>query len=118
MPRPNQESPVFCRASNQDKKNVDILCMFKRKSWIRELSNFKKHIKIQIKKSDNNQEPTAPPNPPNQDLMDMGVLCNFEINSLYKHLNLWSIRFQEPYLNHDQDLKPQYGASSKALKNK
>ena len=31
--------------------------------------------------SDNNQEPTVSPKTPNQDLMDMGVLCNFEINS-------------------------------------
>ena len=81
MPDPNQEPPVFCRASNQDKKNVDILCMFKRKSWIRELLNFNKHIKIQIEMSDNNQEPTVSPKTPNQDLMDMGVLCNFKINS-------------------------------------
>ena len=70
------------------------------------------HIQIKIKMPNLSQEPSVSSKAPNEDLKDMDVLCTIRIkigsqNSEHGHIN-----DQRPYLNLDQDAKPQSVTSS------
>ena len=70
------------------------------------------HIQIKIKMPNPGQEPPAPTKPPNQDLKDMFVLCIFKIKIESQNSDHGCVKDQCPYLNQDQDAKPQSGTSS------
>ena len=70
------------------------------------------HIQINIRMPNPSQEPPASSKAPNEDLKDMGVLCNFKIK--IKSLNLYHgyVKDQLPYPNQYQDVTPQAGTSN------
>ena len=58
------------------------------------------------------KEPPASSKAPNEDLKDIDVLCIFKIKIESQNLDHGCIKDQWPYPNHNQDAKPQSGASS------
>ena len=70
------------------------------------------HIKINIKMPNFSQEPPVSSKAPNQDLMDMDVLCTFKIKIENKNLEQVCPKDQWQYLNQYQDAKPQSGTCS------
>merc|ERR1712082_525500 len=70
------------------------------------------HIQINIRMPNPRKEPPASSKAPNEDLKDMDVLCTFKIKIESQISDHWCIRDQRPYLNQDQDAKPQSGTSS------
>ena len=92
-----QEPPASSKATNQDLKDIDVLCSFK--------------IKIELKNSDHgciidqgpypkikmqnlSQEPPASSKVSNQDLKDIDFLCNFKIKIGNKKLEHWCTKDQ------------------------
>ena len=67
------------------------------------------HIQIKIKMPYFRQEPQASFKAPNQDSKDMNVLCTFKIKVESQNLDHGYIKDLGPYLNQDQDTKPQSG---------
>ena len=51
--------------------------------------------------------PSQEPPAPNEDLNDLDVLCAFKMEIEIQNSNNDSIKNQWPYLNQDQDAKPQ-----------
>merc|ERR1712081_131794 len=76
------------------------------------VSKVSDHIQIQIKMSNPSREPTAYDKIPNEDLKDMDVLCAFKIKIKSQNLDHRYIKDHQPYMNQDQDAKPQSGTSS------
>ena len=70
------------------------------------------HIQIKIRMQNPSQEPPGSSKAPNEDLKDMNVPCTFKIKIECQNLDHWYIKNQWPYLNQDQDAKPQLGTSS------
>ena len=70
------------------------------------------HIQIKIKMPNPIQEPLASSKAPNDDLKDMDVLCTFKIKIESQNVDDQCINDSWPYLNQDQDAKPQSGTSS------
>ena len=58
------------------------------------------------------QEPLASSKAPNYDLKDIDGFCTFKIRIESQNLDHRYIKDQWPYLNQDQDAKPQSGTSS------
>ena len=70
------------------------------------------HIQTNIRMPNPSQEPPASSKAPNEDLKDMDVLCTFKIKIGSQNLEHVSIRYQWPYPNQDQYIKPQSGTTS------
>ena len=66
---------------------------------------------IQIKKNMSNasQEPPVPSKAQNKDIEDIDVLCTFKIKIESQNLDHGCVKDQWPYMNQDQDAKPQSG---------
>ena len=77
-----------------------------------DVSKASDHIKIKIEMPNLSQEPSASSKAPNEDLKDMDVLYTFKIKIESQNLDHGCIKDQWPYLNLDQDAKPQSGTSS------
>ena len=69
-------------------------------------------IQIQIKMSNPSQKPPASSKAPSEDLKDMDVLCTLKLKTESQNLHHGYIKEKWPYLNQDQDAKPQSGTSS------
>ena len=70
------------------------------------------HIQINIRMPNPSQEPPASSKAPDQGLKDMDVLCTFKIKMESQNSDHVSIKDKWPYLNQDQDAKPQTWISS------
>ena len=70
------------------------------------------HIPIKVKVCYQSQEHPAFSKFTNQDLKDTNVLCTFKIQIESQYSELWCIKDYWPYINQDQDAKPQSGTSS------
>ena len=61
IPNPSQEPPASSKATNQDLKDMDVLCAFKikieAKIWIKGIPTTSDHIQIKIKILNPSQEP-------------------------------------------------------------
>ena len=83
MPNPSQEPPASSKAPNEDLKDMYVLCTFNIKTETKILimvaSHTRVHIQIKIKMPNPSQEPPASSKAPNDDLMDMDILCTFKI---------------------------------------
>merc|ERR1712081_165436 len=91
MPNPSDEPPASFKATNEDLKDMDALCI----------------LKIKIKMLNPSHEPPASFKAPYEDLKDMDILCTFKIKVESQNLDYDCIRDYLPYPNHDQDYKPQ-----------
>ena len=115
MPNPSQEPPASSKVTNEDLKDMDVLCSFKikwSKIWYMGVPKTSGHIQIKIQMPNPIPEPPAYSKAPNEDLKDMDVLCNFKIKIESHKLDYWCIKQQLPCLNQDKDAKPQSGTSS------
>ena len=65
------------------------------------------HFQIKIKMPKPSQEPPASFKAPNDDLIDMDVLCTFNRKIGSQYSDHGCIKDQLPYPNQDQDAKPQ-----------
>ena len=65
-----------------------------------------------IKMPNPSQVPPVSLKAPNQDLKYMEVLCTFRTKIESQNLDHGYMKEQWPYLNQDQDAKPQLGSSS------
>merc|ERR1712081_10946 len=83
IPNRSQKPPVSSKASNEDLKDMDVLCTFKIKIKSQNLeyvcTKTSDHIQINIRMPNPSQEPPASFKAPNEDLKDMDVLCTFKI---------------------------------------
>ena len=70
------------------------------------------HNEIKVKMRNPSQEPPASSIAPNGDLKDRDVLCAFKIKIESQNLDHRYIKDNQPYMNQDQDAKPQTGTSS------
>ena len=82
------------------------------KNWIMGESKTSDHIQIKIKMPNPSQEPPVSSKVPNEVLKDMDVLCTLKIMIERENWEHGCIKDQQPYLNLDQDTKPQSGTSS------
>ena len=84
MQKPSQEHPASSRAPNKDVKDMDVLCTFRINIESHNLDPlFTKdndHIQIKIEMQNPSQEAPESSKAPNEDLMDIDVLCTFRIN--------------------------------------
>ena len=84
MPNSSQETPASSKASNQNLKDMDVLCTFTikiegAKIWNKVVSKTSGHIQIGIKIPCPKKEPPVFSKATNQNLKDMEVLCIFQI---------------------------------------
>ena len=70
------------------------------------------HIQINIRMQNPSQVHPLSSKAPYQDLKVMDVLCIFKVKIESQNLEYGCIQDQWPYLNQDQDAKPQSGTSS------
>ena len=111
MPNPSLEPPASSKATNQDLKDMVVICTFKikKKAKIRKIgvSKTNQNIQIKIMIPNPSQEHPASSKAPNQDLKDMDVLCTFKIKIEGQYSEQWCIKDYWPYINQDPDAKPQ-----------
>ena len=116
MPNPSQEPPASSKATNQDLKDMDILCTFKIKIESQNSDHgyvkASDHIQIKIKMIKPIQEPTVSSKAPNEYLKDMDILWTVKLKIESQNSEHWCIEALQPYPNQDQDAKPKSGASS------
>ena len=116
MQNSSQEPPASFKAPNEDLKDMDVLCTFKMKIESKNLDHG--YIKDQwpypnkIKMPNPTQESPASSKAPNEDFMDMDVLCTFKIKKESQNSDYGYIKDQWPYPNQDQDATSQSGTSS------
>ena len=83
MPNPSQESPAPTKVQNGDLKDMDVICTLKIKKrakiWNMNVPKTSDHIRINIRMPNPSQEPPASSKAPNEDLVDLDVLCTFKI---------------------------------------
>ena len=83
MPNLSEETLVSSKASNQDLKDMDVLCTFKSRQGAKLLnpgvSKTSYHIQININIPTPSQKPPASSKAQNKSLKNMGVLCTFRI---------------------------------------
>ena len=83
MPNPSKEPPISSKALTQDLKDVVDFCAFKimieKQNWDMGASKMSDHIQIKIKIPSPTQESPESSKAPNEDFMDMDVLCTFKI---------------------------------------
>merc|ERR1711954_73187 len=83
MPNLSQKPAASSKAPNEDLKDMDVLCTFKIKmeshEYIMGISKTSDDTQIKIKMPNPSQEPPASSKVPNEDLIDMDVLCTFKI---------------------------------------
>ena len=103
IPNPNMEPPPSSKAPNQDSKNMEVLCTFKRYLECLQLDGGSINDDQGVKSHSRN---SCIPKAPNQDFMDKDVLYPFKINLVRQNLNLGPIKFQDLCQIHDQDAKP------------
>merc|ERR1711954_521807 len=98
MPIPSQEPPASSKASNEDLKDMDVLCTFKIKIESQNLEHgyikTSDHIQIKLKIPNPSQESPASSKAPNKDLKDMGVLCTLKIKIESRNLEHRCIKDQ------------------------
>ena len=71
------------------------------------ISKTSDHIQIKINIPNPSQEPPASSKDPNEDLIDMDVLCTFKIKIEKKKLDHWYIKDKWPYSNNQKKVKMQ-----------
>ena len=110
MPNSNKE------ASNQDLKDMDVLCTFKIKIESQNSEHMCTKDKLPYVNQDQDANPSqkapASSKAPNHDLKDMDVLCSFKIKIESQNLEYGCTKDQRPYPNQYQDVNPQSGTSS------
>ena len=98
MPNPSQEPPRSSKATNEDLKNMDLLCAFNIKLESQNLDHgcikTSDHIKIKIKMPNYSQEPPTSPKTPIQDMKDMDFLCTVKIKKESQNLDHGCIKHQ------------------------
>ena len=82
------------------------------KIWYMSIFKTSDQIWTKIKMPSPRQEPPASSKAPNEDLMDMNVLCTLKIEKESQYLDHGYIKDQWTYLNQDQDANPPSGTSS------
>ena len=96
MPFPSQEPPAFFKATNEDLKDIDVLCTFK----IRQpqfgscVPKTIGPIKIKMKMPHPGQDPPASSEAQNQEFKDLDVLGTFKIKRESKNLEHGSTKDQ------------------------
>ena len=76
------------------------------------ISKTSDHILINMKMPNRSQEPPGSSKAKNEDLEEMDVLCIFKTKRESQNFDYGFLKDHWPYLNHDQDTKPQPGSSS------
>ena len=116
MPNPSQEPPTSSKSPDQDLKDMDVLCTFKIKIESQNLNHGCIKDQWPYPNHDLDAKPqsgtSASSQSSNQDLKYMDILCTLEIK-IEPKFGTWAC--QRPVTIsqiHDQDAKPQSGASS------
>ena len=103
---PSQEPPAPTKATNQDLKDMDVLCTFKVKIDSQKLEIGcvipSDHIQFKIKIPSSSQEPPASSKALNEDLKDMDVLCTFKIKIESQNMDHVRIKDKWPYWNKEK----------------
>ena len=110
MPNPSQKLPASSKASNEDLKDMDVLCTFK----IKIESQNSEYLWTKNQWPYQNQYQNAKPQSgtsrvlqsPNTDFEDMNVLCTSKIKIKSQNFEHTSIKYQWPYFSQDQVAKP------------
>ena len=76
------------------------------------ISKTRDHIQIKIKMPNPSQEPPLSSKAPNEDLINMDVICIFKIKIEGQNSDHGYIKDQWPYPNYNQDAKPKPETSS------
>ena len=110
-PEPCLDLPwSFDHSQISGSSDADSLESVQLRTRVRSVLNY--HIQMKIQMPNSSQEPSASSKAPNNDLKDMDVLCTFKIKTESQNLDHGCIKDKWPYLNQDQDAKPQSGTSS------
>ena len=104
----NQEPPESPEATNENFKDMDVLCSFKIKIEI-QIKSWLYQRPVTLSKSRSRckgQSPPASSKAPNEDIKDMDVLCTFKIKIESQNSNHGCIKDQGTNPNEGCDAKP------------